>query len=96
MGRNLRRAWKFEDAENEAGETVSAYEQLVDHLGSMADTTRTIGGQFNVASIRVDTGETVGGIKSFVTTGYVVTYTDHVPGMPAPDADADEDQEGNE
>lgn len=81
-----KRAWQLEDQVNDDGELVGAYEQVVDLVGSLLDTLRTVGGQIGVATLRQDTNERVGGVKVFETLGYVVSWTDAVPGVrPAPE-----------
>lgn len=81
-----KRAWQIEDEFSEHGETIPAYDQVVDLVGSLLDTLRTVGGQLAIATLRQDTGERVGGVKVFETLGYVVQWTDAVPGVrPAPE-----------
>lgn len=88
-----KRAWQLEDQYDDAGEVVDAYAQAVDLVGSLLDALRVIGGQISVATLRQDTDERVGGVKVFQTTGYVVSWTDNVPGYrpaPAPEPEPDE------
>jgi hypothetical protein len=80
-----KRAWQIEEQVDDDGGVISAYEQVADLVASLLDSLRTIGGQIGVASLRQDTGEKVGGVKVYATVGYVVSWTDAVPGMrPAP------------
>jgi hypothetical protein len=75
-------AWDLNDEHDGDGAlTASAYEQLVDLVGSLLDTMNRLGGQVTIAAKRVDTGERIAGIKVFETVGFVVVHQDHVPGV---------------
>lgn len=76
-----KRAWQLEDEVDDDDRLVSAHEQLVDLLGALAETLRVVGGQLSVATLRQDTGERIAGVKVFETQGYVVQWTDFVPGV---------------
>lgn len=92
-----KRAWHIEETVTELGEAVPAYDQVVDLVGSLLDTLRVVGGQLSVATVREDTDERVAGVKKFETVGYLVTWTDAVPGVkpaaPAPAVELEVDDE---
>lgn len=84
-----KRAWNIEDHYDDVtGEVTPAYDQVVDLVGSLLDTVRVVGGQLTVAAQRQDTGLRVAGIKRFDTIGFMVLFTDQVPGVPASPAPA--------
>jgi len=89
-----KRAWQLEDRYDDVtGEVIDAYGQVVDLVGSLLDTLRVVGGQIGVATLRQDTGERVGNVKAFETVGYVVSWTDAVPGVrPAPEPKSEPDE----
>lgn len=93
-----KRAWQIEDQYTHDGGEIPAYDQLVDLVGSLVDTLRVVGGQLSIATQRVDTKERVAGIKKFETVGYLVMFTDQVPGVPAAPAPAalEEPADGDE
>jgi hypothetical protein len=90
-------AWDLSDEHDGDGAlTATAYEQVVDLAGSLLDTLNRLGGQFTIATKRVDTGEKIAGIKVFETVGFVVVHQDHVPGVQQPAEQPAEAPEGDE
>jgi hypothetical protein len=90
-------AWDLSDEHDGDGAlTATAYEQVVDLVGSLLDTINRLGGQVTIATKRFDTGERIAGIKVFETSGFVVVYQDHVPGVQPPADPPAEAPEGDE
>jgi hypothetical protein len=89
----VKRAWKIgTQVDIETGEERPDQAALGELVADLLATLERVGGQVAVASIREDTGEEIGGVRMFETTGYVVQFTDRVPGFaePAPVAEEEE------
>jgi hypothetical protein len=83
----LKRAWHIgTQVDEETGEERPDQAELGELVADLLATLERVGGQVAVASIREDTGMEIGGVRTFVTTGYIVQYTDRVPGSAAPAA----------